>query len=206
MRPFTVVTAVAAPLDMANVDTDQIIPARFLKKPRATGYDNYLFHDLRFDAEGRENPDFVLNRPPYRSARILVAGPNFGGGSSREGAVYALVDAGIRAVVAPGFGDIFFNNSLKNGLLPIVVPADIAERLRAALAAEPGLELTVDLERQRLRGANVEVAFTIDPFRKECLLKGIDEIDLTLQYGDRIAAFRDAHWAARPWLEPAVNP
>ncbi len=206
MQPFTVLTAVAAPLEMANVDTDQIIPARFLKKPRASGYDNYLFHDLRFDPDGRENPDFILNRPPFRTARILVTGPNFGGGSSREGAVYALVDAGIRAVVAASFGDIFFGNALKNGLLPIVVPAEIATALRAALVAEPGLELTVDLERQVLRGANREVLFSIDPFRRECLLKGIDEIDLTLQYRERIAAFRDAHWTARPWLRTSANP
>lgn len=202
MEAFTVLTAVAAPLDLANVDTDQIIPARFLKKPRATGYDNYLFHDLRFDPDGTPHPDFVLNRPAFKGARILVAGPNFGGGSSREGAVYALVDAGIRAVVAPSFGDIFHSNALKNGLVPVAVPADLAADLRAALTAEPGLELTVDLERQVLRGANREVGFTIDPFRRECLLKGIDEIDLTLQYHDRIAAFRDAHWAVRPWLAP----
>lgn len=202
MQPFTVMTAVAAPLEMANVDTDQIIPARFLKKPRASGYHNYLFHDLRFGPDGAENPEFVLNRPFFREAQILVTGPNFGGGSSREGAVYALVDAGIRAVVAPSFGDIFFGNALKNGLLPIVVPADVAESFRALLAAEPGTEMTVDLPRQIVRGGDVEVGFPIDPFRKECLLKGIDEIDLTLQYRDRIAAFRDAHWSQRPWLAP----
>lgn len=202
MEPFTVLTAVAAPWDAANVDTDQIIPARFLKKPRSSGYHNYLFHDLRFDGEGGKRHGFPLDLPGYAGARILVTGPNFGCGSSREGAVYALVDAGIRVVVAASFGDIFFSNALKNGLLPVVLPAGTVDRLRAALEAEPGLELTVDLEAQSLRGANMVERFAIDPFRRECLLKGIDEIDLTLQYRERIEAFADDVWRVRPWTRP----
>ncbi|HYC04493.1 MAG TPA: 3-isopropylmalate dehydratase small subunit [Azospirillaceae bacterium] len=198
MEPFTVLTSRAVPLDIANVDTDQLIPARFLKKPRSSGYDNYLLYDLRFDEAGAPRPDFVLNRPEYRGAKIVVTGPNFGCGSSREGAVYALVDAGIRCVIAASFGDIFFNNAPKNGLLPVVLPPDQVAEVRAALDGACA-ELTVDLQAQEVRGPGFAFRFDIDPFRREGLLKGIDEIDLTLQYRERIEAFRADYLAERPW-------
>ena len=185
MQPFTTLTAVAVPLDLVNVDTDRIVPARFLRKPRAAGYQNFLFHDLR---EG--DPDFVLDRPAYRGAQILVAAENFGCGSSREGAVWALAGAGLRAWIAPSFGDIFFENSFKNGVLAIVLPPGLVANIRLQLRARPGSELTIDLPAQTVHlpdGSSER--FDIDPFRKECLLAGIDEIELTLRYGSEIAAF-----------------
>lgn len=192
MTPFTEVSAAAVSLDRANVDTDQIIPARFLRKPRSDGYDNFLFHDLR-----REEPDFPLNGV---KAGVLVAGPNFGCGSSREGAVYALVDAGISCVIAPSFGDIFAGNARKNGLLALVLPqADIA-RLRCVL---PG-EIRIDLPAQRLHLPDQSIiAFGIDPFQKRCLVEGLDDIGITLTHADAIAAFQRQDVAARPWAVPA---
>jgi 3-isopropylmalate/(R)-2-methylmalate dehydratase small subunit len=190
MPPFTRLTAVAAPMDLPNVDTDRIIPARFLRKPRSAGYGQFLFHDVRFDGEGREQPDFVLNRPAYRRAQILVAAENFGCGSSREMAVWALAGWGFRCVVAPSFGDIFFENCAKNGVLAVVLPAQTCAALRRQLHEGPGGTMTVDLEEQSVAAANGTLhRFTIDAFRKQALLTGQDEIALTLTYEKEIAAF-----------------
>src|SRR6202048_2029735 len=200
MQAFQNLDAVAAPIARPNVDTDQIVPARFLRKPRSGGFGNYLFHDVRLDKDRRER-DFVLNEPPYRDAKILVAERNFGCGSSREAAVYALWDYGIRAVVAPSFGDIFFGNSLVNGLLLIVLPpADVAA-LVAALDAKPGAHMQVDLAGQKVTGADGKTyRFDIDAYRKRCLIEGLDELAFTLSQRDAIKAFEQKHAAAMPWL------
>jgi 3-isopropylmalate/(R)-2-methylmalate dehydratase small subunit len=201
MEPFTRLDAVAAPMPVPNVDTDQIIPARFLRKSRKDGYGQYLFCDLRFDSDGKEKPGFVLNEAPYRGARILVADKNFGCGSSREHAVYALWDYGFRAVIAPSFGDIFFGNSLKNGFLPIVLPAQATAELRGAIQAKPGAHITVDLASQLVTGPDGTThRFEIDAYRKECLLKGIDELDFTLARRAEIAEFERRLAEAMPWL------
>jgi len=195
MESFTTLEAVAAPLDIVNVDTDRIIPARFLRLPRSAGYHNYLFHDLR------EQGGFVLDRPEYKDAKILVTAENFGCGSSREGAVWALAGAGLRAWIAPSFGDIFFENSFKNGTLPILLPAANVARIRAMLAHKPGARLRIDLAAQTvaLPDGGVE-RFEMDPFRKECLLKGWDEADLTLQHESAIAAYEQRQRTETPWL------
>jgi 3-isopropylmalate/(R)-2-methylmalate dehydratase small subunit len=203
MKPFTRLTAVAAPLDLANVDTDKIIPARFLRKLRSAdaGYEPYLFHDLRRDAHGNQRPDFVLNREPYKAAQILVADVNFGCGSSREGAVYALMDAGFRAVIAPSFGDIHYANEIQNGMLPAIVPEGLCRRLREELHAQPGAKLTIDLEAQTVTDpGGAQHAFQIDAVYRERLLKGLDEVGLVLEHLPRIEAFEQRHYAERPWL------
>lgn len=190
MDRFTTLSAPVAPLRLANVDTDQILPGRFLRKPRSAGYQNFLFHDLRRLEDGALDPDFVLNKPAHAAAPILVADRNFGGGSSREGAVYGLVDQGIRVVIAPSFGDIFASNAAKNGLLTIAVPRELVERIWAMAETDPGAPLTVDLDARTIRLANEEpVEFDIDPFRRECLLKGLDDIDLTLVHAAALDAF-----------------
>ncbi|MSP67310.1 MAG: 3-isopropylmalate dehydratase small subunit [Alphaproteobacteria bacterium] len=200
MRPFTTLAAVAAPMDAVNVDTDQIIPARFLKYPRSGGYGGFLFHDLRFGDDGSERPDFVLNQEPFRAAQILVANTNFACGSSREGAVYALADFGIRAVVAPSFGDIFHANCLKNGLLPIRLPAATVAALRAALHAAPGGRIAIDLaQRQLTAPGGSSHDFEIDPHWQRMLLEGLDELGLTLTQLAEIEAFEAGYRAARPW-------
>ncbi|MBW8270784.1 3-isopropylmalate dehydratase small subunit [Caldovatus aquaticus] len=201
MEPFTTLTAVAAPLDVPNVDTDQIAPARFLRRPRREGYADVLFHDLRYAAPGVERPEFVLNRPPYRDARILVADRNFGGGSSREQAVWALVDGGIRCVIAISFGDIFWENSVKGGLLLVRLDEPEVAALRRQLHARPGARITVDLERQSITAPDGRaLAFEIEPARKRRLLLGLDEIGLTLRHEDAIAAFERGYRTRRPWL------
>jgi 3-isopropylmalate/(R)-2-methylmalate dehydratase small subunit len=202
MEPFTTLTAVAAPIDLPNVDTDRVIPARFLRKPRETpGYDRFLFHDVRFSPDGSERSDFVLNQPAFRGARILVTAANFGCGSSREAAVWALAANGIRSVIAPSLGDIFHQNCFKNGLLPVLLPAEITERIRARLHDHPGAVMTVDLESQTVLGPDgARHAFEIDPFRKELLRTGQDEIALTLGYEAAIAAFEQRQTAEVPWL------
>jgi 3-isopropylmalate/(R)-2-methylmalate dehydratase small subunit len=203
MQPFTTLTAVAAPIDLANVDTDKIIPARLLRKLRlpAKGYEPYLFHDMRFDADGLERPEFVLNQPAWRDAQILVADVNFGCGSSREGAVYALMDYGIRAVIAASFGDIHYGNAIQNGLLPAVVPQEVCAALRARLHETPGAKLTIDLPSQTISGTAGEVhAFQIDAVYKERLLKGLDDVGLILEHLPEIEAFEARHHAARHWL------
>jgi 3-isopropylmalate/(R)-2-methylmalate dehydratase small subunit len=189
---FTTLSAIAAPLEAANVDTDQIIPARFLKVPRESGYGRFLFHDLR------ENPGFILNRAPYDRARILVAAENFGCGSSREGAAYALYDAGFRALVAPSFGDIFYANCLKNGILPARLASQICADLRRLLAGRPGTELTIDLASQQVVAPDGSTyPFAVDEFHRVLLLEGRDEVELTLSRLPAIEAFERAY-AAQP--------
>ena len=201
MHPFQQLDAVAAPLGMANVDTDQIIPARFLWRKRHEGFGHLLFHDLRFDDAGAEKPGFVLNQDAYRAARILVADHNFGCGSSREAAVWSLYDYGIRAVIAPSFGDIFFNNSLQNGLLPVVLPAERVAALRESLQQSPGARIAIDLAAQTVTGPDGQRdSFAIDPFRKECLIAGTDDITYTLRHGAEIAAFEQVYEARVPWM------
>jgi 3-isopropylmalate/(R)-2-methylmalate dehydratase small subunit len=202
-EPFTRLTAVAAPIDLPDVDTDRIVPARFLRKPRSPEYARYLFHDVRFDASGAERREFVLNLPPYRAARILVTGANFGCGSSREMAVWALAEYGVRAVIAPSLGDIFHQNCIKNGLLPVILPAEVTAGLRRQLHERPGAAITVDLPGQVVVGPDEHVhGFEIDPFARQMLLTGQDEIALTLGHADAIAAFEARQRAEVPWLVP----
>lgn len=205
MEKFTKVTGAACPIEQANVNTDQIIPARFLKWTRDMGIGKVLFNDLRRDAEGRENPDFPLNRPAWRDAKVVVAARNFGCGSSRESAVYALYDYGIRCVIAPSFGDIFSGNAVQNGLLTAIVTDAEAAEIMAALRENPELPLTVDLDEQRIVCGNRSYTFTIDPVRRARLLNGWDDIALTRSYADRIAAFKTGDQAARPWAVPPAQ-
>jgi 3-isopropylmalate/(R)-2-methylmalate dehydratase small subunit len=201
MEPFAPLHAVAAPLAMPNIDTDQIIPARFIWRKRNDGWAHLLFHDLRFNDDGSPKPQFVLNRPESCAARILVAERNFGCGSSREHAVWSLYDYGFRAVIAPSFGDIFVNNSFQNGLLPIVLPATAVETLRAALDATPGSPMGVSLVEQQVAGPDGTLyAFEIDPFRKQCLLAGTDEVGFTLGLRHEIEAFEKAYERRISWL------
>jgi 3-isopropylmalate/(R)-2-methylmalate dehydratase small subunit len=202
MEKFVRLTAKACPLLLANVDTDQILPARFLKLPRSAELGRVLLNDLRREADGKENPDFPLNRPASRDAKILVAGRNFGGGSSREAAVYALYEAGFRCVIAPSFGDIFAQNSVKNGLLTAVLSEADAIELGAAIAADPEMRVTVDLEQQTISRGNRSFAFTIDPVSRNQLLNGWDDVDLTDSFGERITAFKAADRNRRPWAQP----
>ncbi|MFZ1109168.1 MAG: 3-isopropylmalate dehydratase small subunit [Rhodomicrobium sp.] len=200
MEKFTSLTSVAAPLPLINIDTDMIIPKQFLKTIERTGLGKSLFYEMRYDESGGENPDFVLNKPAYRNAKILVAGENFGCGSSREHAPWALLDFGVRCVISTSFADIFYNNCFKNGILPVVVsPQDLA-KLNDDAERGANATLTVDLEKQEIRGPDGGVVrFEIDPFRKKCLLEGLDDIGLTLQAEDSIQAFEDRAGLARPW-------
>ena len=200
MQAFTTLTATAVPIDQANVDTDQIIPARFLGRPREEQVDA-MFHDMRYDANQQARPDFVLNQPAYAGAQVMVADRNFACGSSRENAVTVMVDNGFRAFIAPSFGDIFYSNCFQNGVLPIRLPAERVDALRAALRAAPGSRITIDLENQQVLGPDGQVdAFEIDPFRKDCLLQGLDEISLTLRYEQDIARFEAKHRQTMDWL------
>ena len=191
MQAFVKLTGVAAPIDRVNIDTDQIIPAVYLKRIERSGYGQFLFSSWRFNEDGSPNAEFVLNDPNYQNPKILVAGRNFGCGSSREHAPWALGDFGIRCVIAPSFADIFFSNCFQNGLLPVVLPEEDVRRILDNLKQNPGAQLTVDLEAQRVWTEDEEVAlsFDVDQFRKYCLLNGLDEIGLTLQHEDKIAAF-----------------
>jgi 3-isopropylmalate/(R)-2-methylmalate dehydratase small subunit len=203
MEKFVRLTAKACPLALPNVNTDQILPGRYLRLPRSPELGRVLFQDLRRDAAGNLRPDFPLNAPAWRDVGILLAGRNFGGGSSREAAVYALYEAGIRCVIAPSFGDIFAQNAVKNGLLAAILPdADVAE-LAAAIAADPDMPVTVDLEQQTIARGNRSFAFAIDPTSRNQLLNGWDDIDLTESRRDRIAAFKAADRLRRPWARPA---
>jgi 3-isopropylmalate/(R)-2-methylmalate dehydratase small subunit len=195
LEPLTQVTGVVAPLNRVNVDTDQIIPKQFLKRIERTGFGQYLFFDWRFNADGTPNPDFELNRPGYQGAQILVAGRNFGCGSSREHAPWALQDYGFRVIIAPSYADIFFNNCLQNGMLPLTLPEDNVNELIAKATERPGYRLTVDLERQEVRDSEGTIAhFEIDPFRRDNLLKGLDDIGLILQHEDKIRAYEAQHY------------
>jgi 3-isopropylmalate/(R)-2-methylmalate dehydratase small subunit len=193
MNPFRAVIGTVAPLNRADVDTDQIIPKQFLKRVERSGYGDFLFFDWRFRSDGSPNPDFVLNRDEYRNAVILVGGRNFGCGSSREHAAWALSDYGIRVVIAPSFADIFESNCFQNGLLPVTLPEKVVGELIDRVSSHPGLELTIDLEQCRLSDdAGFEATFHVDPFRRQCLLEGLDDIGLTLRHVEEIQAFEDA--------------
>jgi len=200
METFTKLTGVAAPLPMINVDTDAIIPKQFLKTIKRTGLGQSLFYELRYTESGEENPDFVLNKPAYRNAEIIVAGANFGCGSSREHAPWALQDFGIKCVIATSFADIFYNNCFKNGILPIKLPQEDVDKLMDDASRGANAMVTVDLEAQEIRGPDGGVVrFDIDPFRKHCLLNGLDDIGLTMQQEDKITAFEKNAEQARPW-------
>jgi len=203
MDAFTVLTGLVAPLDRVNVDTDQIIPKQYLKTIKRTGLREGLFTDWRYGSDGSPNPDFFLNQPHYQGATILLARDNFGCGSSREHAPWALLDYGFRCLIAPSFADIFFNNCFKNGMLPVVLqPAEVAQLFKE-VAAQPGYQLTVDLAAQTVTTpAGASFRFNIDPFGKECLLKGLDEIGLTLQHEADITAYEQRRKLEAPWLFP----
>ena len=202
MEKFVRLTAKACPLMIPNLNTDQILPARYLKWPRSRGLGAVVFHDFRLDAEGHPRADIPLNQDVYSDARILLAGRNFGGGSSREAAVYALYDHGFRCVIAPSFGDIFAQNAVKNGLLTAVATeAEIAE-LAAAISADPAQTIDVDLERQTISSGTWNCTFMIDPISRNQLLNGWDDVDLTDSYREQITAFRATDKAARPWVTP----
>jgi 3-isopropylmalate/(R)-2-methylmalate dehydratase small subunit len=201
MEKFTKLTGVAAPLPMRNVDTDMIIPKQFLKTILRTGLGKSLFFEMRYDEAGKEVPGFVLNQPAYRGATILVTGENFGCGSSREHAPWALLDFGIRCIIAPDFADIFYNNCFQNGILPIKLPQAEVDKLMDDASRGSNATLSIDLEKQEIRGPDGGVIkFDIDPFRKHCLLNGLDNIGLTLEKRSAIDAFEKQAGAARPWL------
>jgi 3-isopropylmalate/(R)-2-methylmalate dehydratase small subunit len=201
MEKFENLTGVAAPLPMMNVDTDMIIPKQFLKTIKRTGLGVNLFDEMRYDREGAENPDFVLNQPQYRDAQILVTGDNFGCGSSREHAPWAIKDFGIRCIIAPSFADIFYNNCFKNGILPIALPQDQVDRLMKDAEKGSNARIEVDLEAQTITTSEGEVIpFEIDAFKKHCLLEGLDDIGQTLEKGAAIDAFEARARAERPWL------
>jgi len=200
MEKFTKLSGVAAPLPMVNIDTDMIIPKQFLKTIRRTGLSKGLFYELRFDEAGKPK-DFVLDQPAYKDTKILVAGDNFGCGSSREHAPWALLDAGIRCVIAPGFADIFYNNCFKNGILPIALPKEQVDLLMDDAERGANAVVTVDLEKQEITGPDGgKIAFEIDPFRKHCLMNGLDDIGLTLEKADKIDRFEAERAQAEPWL------
>ena len=210
MDKFTTLTGLAAPLDRANIDTDAIIPKQFLKSIKRTGFGPYLFDEWRYLDHGEpemdctnrpRNPDFVLNQQRYQGAQVLLARDNFGCGSSREHAPWALLDFGIRVIIAPSFADIFYNNCFKNGILPIILPADQVDALFTAVSATPGYELTVDLEQQTISAADgTSYTFDVDPFRKHCLLNGLDDIGLTLEKVEQIKAYEELKKKETPWL------
>ena len=201
MEKFTTLTGVAAPLDMINIDTDMVIPKQFLTTIERSGLGRGLFFEMRFDADGNENPDFVLNKPPYRDAKILVTGENFGCGSSREHAPWALLDFGITCVIAPSFADIFYNNCFKNGILPIKLPPEDVEKLLDDAERGANATLTIDLENQTIQGPDGgTLHFDIEEFRKHCLLNGLDDIALTMEHADKIDSFEEGHKTAQPWL------
>jgi 3-isopropylmalate/(R)-2-methylmalate dehydratase small subunit len=205
MDKFTSLTGVAAPLPMINIDTDKIIPKQFLKTIERTGLGRGLFDEMRFNSDGSEKPEFVLNQPAYREAKILVAGENFGCGSSREHAPWALLDFGIRCIIASSFADIFYNNCFKNGVLPLIVPEAVVAQLMEDAGKGANAVLTVDLESQTIsRPDGEKVPFQIDPFRKHCLINGLDDVALTLQKGDAIDGYEDRLKLSQPWLAPAA--
>lgn len=201
MEKFTTVEAVAAPMPLVNIDTDMIIPKNFLKTIKRTGLGANLFDEMRFDDDKNEIPDFVLNKPAYRNAEILVAGDNFGCGSSREHAPWALRDFGIRCIISTSFADIFFNNSFKNGILPIVLPEEDVKALMDDAGNGENARLTVDLENQEItRPDGSKITFNVDPFRKQCLMEGLDDIGLSLQKKSSIDSFEEKHAKAMPWV------
>ncbi len=202
MEKFVRLTAKTCPLMIPNLNTDQILPARYLKWPRSKGLGSVVFYDFRRNAQGQERPDFPLNQDAYRDAKILLTERNFGGGSSREAAVYALYDHGFRCVIAPSFGDIFAQNAVKNGLLTAVVGEAEVTELAAAISANPAQDMTIDLEQQTITCVDRKFAFAIDPISRNQLLNGWDDVDLTDSYGGPIAAFRANDKTIRPWATP----
>jgi 3-isopropylmalate/(R)-2-methylmalate dehydratase small subunit len=201
MQKFDQLTGVAAPLPMMNVDTDMIIPKQFLKTIKRTGLGKNLFDEMRYTTDGKEIPDFVLNKPQYRKARILVAGANFGCGSSREHAPWALLDFGIRCVIAPSFADIFYNNCFKNGILPIKLPKEDVDKLMDDAERGANAIISIDLEKQEIRGPDGGcITFEIDAFRKHCLLNGLDDIGLTMQKAGNIDSYEQKARVGQPWL------
>jgi 3-isopropylmalate/(R)-2-methylmalate dehydratase small subunit len=201
MEAFTTLTGIAAPMPAANVDTDKIIPARFLKSISRSGFGKHLFANMRFNPDGSENPDFVLNQEPYRKAKVLIAFENFGCGSSREHAPWALLDFGIRCVIAPDFADIFNNNCFKNGVLPVRLPREVCEQLMEDARLGGNARITVDLEREVVvRPSGEEIPFKIDPLRRHLLLNGLDDIGQTMQHAGSIDSFEAKQKAAQPWL------
>ena len=201
MQAFTKLTGIAAPLPKANVDTDQIIPARFLKSISRSGFGKHLFANFRYMEDGSENPEFVLNQEPYRKAEVLVAFENFGCGSSREHAPWALLDFGIRCIIAPDFADIFHNNSFKNGVLPVRLPKEVCAQLMEDAKMGPNARITVDLEREVVvRPNGEEIPFKIDPLRRHLLLNGLDDIGQTMQHAPAIDSFEAKQKASQPWL------
>lgn len=189
MEPFVKIKGLVATLDRVNVDTDQIIPKQFLKRIERTGYGQFLFYDWRLNEDGSPNPDFELNAPQFKGASILLTRDNFGCGSSREHAPWALLEYGFYSILAPSFADIFYNNCFKNGMLPVQLPQDQISELFEWVGANPGAQLTVDLESQTLSGDSLEYPFEVDPFRRDCLLNGLNDIDLTLQYEEQIREY-----------------
>jgi len=201
MEKFTKLTGVAAPMDLINIDTDMVIPKQYLTTIERTGLGNGLFHEMRYFKDGSENPDFVLNQPAYRQASILIAGDNFGCGSSREHAPWALMDFGFRCIIAPSFADIFYNNCFKNGILPIRLPQEDVEKLMDDANRGANATITVDLENQIITGPDGgEITFQLDEFKKYCLLNGLDDIGLTMQHEDKITTFEDERMSTQPWL------
>ena len=201
MEKFTTLTSVAAPMPVINVDTDMIIPKQFLKTIRRTGLGKSLFYEMRYNEDGSENPDFVLNKPAYRGAQILVAGDNFGCGSSREHAPWALLDHGIRCVISTSFADIFYNNCFKNGILPIVVTPEELDKLMDDAQRGSNATLSIDLESQTIKGPDGgTITFDIDPFRKHCLMNGLDDIGLTLEQAPHIDSYEGTMQDNRPWV------
>ena len=201
MKRFNTLTGVAAPLDMINVDTDMIIPKDYLKTVKRTGLGTGLFAELRYNDDGSDNPDFILNKPAYKNASILVAGDNFGCGSSREHAPWALIDHGISCVISTSFADIFYNNCFKNGILPIVVTPEELDKLMDDAARGANATLSIDLEAQEIRGPDGGIIeFDIDAFKKHCLLNGLDDIGLTMEKAEKIATFEETAAVSRPWV------
>ncbi len=201
MEKFTTLTGIAAHLPIINVDTDMIIPKQYLKTIKRTGLGEGLFAELRYDEHGKRRPDFVLHKPPYTQAKILIAGENFGCGSSREHAPWALLDFGFRCIIAPSFADIFYNNCFKNGILPIILPQDEIDKLIDDASRGDNARLTIDLEAQEIRGPDGGViTFDVDPHRKRCLIEGLDDIGLTMEKAAHIDAYEQKIAAGRPWV------
>lgn len=200
MEKFTTLTGIAAPMPLINIDTDMIIPKLFLKTIKRSGLGVHLFDEMRFNQDGSEKADFVLNQKPYRHAQIIVAGDNFGCGSSREHAPWAIADFGIRCVISTSFADIFHNNCFKNGILPIILDKSEVDRLMNHASNGVNAAITIDLENQEIKGAGDTIKFNVDPFRKQCLLQGLDDVGLTLQREDKIKSFEEQYTQSMPWM------
>ena len=200
MEKFTTLTGIAAPMPLINIDTDMIIPKLFLKTIKRSGLGANLFDEMRFNQDGTEKPDFVLNQDPYRKAQIIVAGDNFGCGSSREHAPWAIADFGIRCIISTSFADIFHNNCFKNGILPIKLDKELVDRLMEHAGNGANATITIDLENQKIEGAGDAIEFDVDPFRKHCLLEGLDDVGLTLQKEDKIKSFEGNYQQSMPWM------